>query len=96
MLNALKSTPANTTPNVCRWYKHIQSYNAEEKKKFASKNLTGELAKIISGDAPAAAPADDDDDVDLFGSDEDVSSKIGDYREADCSTKTRKTLRLFP
>ncbi|XP_065219078.1 elongation factor 1-beta' [Planococcus citri] len=72
VLTALKSAPTKATPNVYRWYTHIQSFNADEKKKFAQKSLNSEVAKFLD-DKPssAAAAGDDDDDVDLFGSDED-------------------------
>ncbi len=75
-LNLLKSPPTPATPNVLRWYTHIQSFNGDEKKKFAQKSLNSEVSKIFSsGDKPAPA-ADDDDDVDLFGSDdEDVRTR---------------------
>lgn len=61
-----------------RWYNHIKSFNDEEKKKFSFKNLSSEIAKIISNDTSTqseniqskSAAAVDDDDVDLFGSDE--------------------------
>lgn len=66
----LKSAPTSATPNVLRWYKHIQSYKPDEQKKFAQKSLSSDVSKIISSGGKAAAPADDDDDVDLFGSDE--------------------------
>lgn len=70
VLAVIKSAPTSATPNVLRWYNHIQSYKANERKKFAQKSLSSDVSKIISSGDKAAAPAEDDDDVDLFGSDE--------------------------
>lgn len=73
---ALSSAPdASKYPNAARWYKHIASYEDE----FAT--LSGDASKpytVYGPDAsevtlnPAKAPAaaEDDDDVDLFGSDD--------------------------
>lgn len=69
ILGVLKGAPTSATPNVLRWYKHIQSYKPDEQKKFAKKSLSSDVSKIISSGDRAAAPADDD-DVDLFGSDD--------------------------
>ncbi|BGP56921.1 Translation elongation factor 1 beta [Rhodotorula sphaerocarpa] len=68
---ALPSAPdAASYPHTARWYKHIQSYEAEHA------TLPGDASKPHTAYGPstsAAAPAaaDDDDDIDLFGSDED-------------------------
>ncbi|KAJ6440025.1 elongation factor 1-beta [Purpureocillium lavendulum] len=72
---ALKSAPdAEKYPNAARWYKHIATYEDE----FSS--LSGDATKpyTVYGPTeaevtlnPAKAPAaEDDDDVDLFGSDD--------------------------
>lgn len=81
-LNSLKSAPTKSTPNVFRWYNHIKSFNDEEKKKFSIKNLSSEIAEIISNDTSTQSAniqnksaAAVDDDVDLFGSDEEVRSE---------------------
>lgn len=70
ILGVLKSAPTSATPNILRWYNHIQSYKPDERKKFTQKSLSSGVSKIISSCDKAAAPADDDDDVDLFGSDD--------------------------
>lgn len=67
---ALPSAPdAASYPHTARWYKHIQSYEAEHA------TLPGDASKPHTAYGPstsAAAPAAaDDDDIDLFGSDED-------------------------
>ncbi|BGP26272.1 Translation elongation factor 1 beta [Rhodotorula toruloides] len=67
---ALASAPdAATYPHSARWFKHIQSYEAEHE------TLPGDASKPASAygsaaAAPAAAAADDEDDIDLFGSDD--------------------------
>src|SRR5258708_7035570 len=71
---AAKSQPAvEKYPHAYRWYNHIKSYESE----FSS--LPGDPSKAFTTYGPEAvavtqnpkdAPADDDDDVDLFGSDE--------------------------
>lgn len=68
----LKEQPAvEKFPNAYRWYNHIKSYEAE----FSS--LPGDPSKPYSTYGPEVvavtqnpkdAPADDEDDVDLFGS----------------------------
>jgi len=59
-------------PNVARWYKHIKSYESE----FGSLSGSSSAGQVFTGDTSAAAPAPaavaggDDDEVDLFGSDD--------------------------
>ena len=71
---AIKATPAvQRFPHAYRWYNHVKSYESE----FSS--LPGDPSKAFTTYGPEAvavtqnpkdAPAEDDDDVDLFGSDE--------------------------
>ena len=67
-------------PNVARWYKHIKSYEAE----FSTLSGSSSAGAVFTGEAaPAPAPAEKkeeeagDDDIDLFGSDdeEDVEAE---------------------
>ena len=57
-------------PNVARWYKHIKSYEAE----FSSLSGSSSAGAVFTGEAtPAPAEKKEeagDDDIDLFGSDE--------------------------
>ena len=57
-------------PNVARWYKHIKSYEAE----FSTLSGSSSAGAVFTGDAtPAPAEKGEeagDDDIDLFGSDE--------------------------
>lgn len=70
--------PTAANPHVLRWYNHIKAQDA--------KKLPGEKkapAILGSKGAPAAAKpaADDDDDVDLFGSDEEEDAEAAKIRE---------------
>jgi len=65
-------------PNVARWYKHIKSYEAE----FSTLSGSSSAGTIFTGEAaPAPAPVEKkeedagDDDIDLFGSDEEVDAE---------------------
>ena len=62
-------------PNVARWYKHIKSYEAE----FSTLSGSSSAGAVFTGEA-APAPAEkeeavDDDEIDLFGSDEEADAE---------------------
>jgi elongation factor 1-beta len=65
VFESLAKPPTAATPHLLRWYNHINSFGDERKK------LPGEKKspEAFGGEATAN---NDDDDVDLFGSDEDV------------------------
>lgn len=64
--NALKESPdAAKHPHVARWWRHIASYEAE----FAT--LPGDASKPYTVYGPDVV-AEEDDDVDLFGSDDEA------------------------
>ncbi|BGP01853.1 Translation elongation factor 1 beta [Rhodotorula toruloides] len=68
---ALASAPdAATYPRSARWFKHIQSYEAEHETLpgDASKPASAYGSAVAAAAAPAAA--EDEDDIDLFGSDD--------------------------
>lgn len=69
VFESLAKPPTAATPHLLRWYNHINSFG-DERKKFP-----GEKKTPVTFDDKAAANdvKVDDDDVDLFGSDEDVS-----------------------
>lgn len=58
--------PQAKTPNVLRWYNHIKSFSDKERAQFTNKKAD---FAVTAGSAAKPA-ADDDDDVDLFGSDD--------------------------
>ncbi|KAF9643150.1 hypothetical protein BDM02DRAFT_3123799, partial [Thelephora ganbajun] len=56
-------------PNVARWYKHIRSYEAE----FSTLSGSSNAGAVFTGEAVPAEKKEEeagDDDIDLFGSDE--------------------------
>lgn len=65
VFKALLSAPDPSLVNVTRWYKHIASY-APEHASLSGSSKAGEA--FISSAAPA--PAEEDDEIDLFGEDE--------------------------
>ena len=67
------SGPAN--PHVARWYTHIKSYAAEHES-LAGSSAAGE-AFVAKASEPAAAPAaaEEDDEIDLFGDDEEEDAE---------------------
>lgn len=58
---------ASKAPNVSRWQKHIASYEAEHAGLSGDKAKAAQLLNFTGADANG-----DDDDVDLFGDDEEV------------------------
>lgn len=68
---ALAKAPAAAQVHAVRWYNHIKSFSADERKKF------GAGASPLQSAAPttAAAASNDDDDVDLFASDDEEDAE---------------------
>ena len=71
IFEALSGAPPANLPHVLRWFKHLQSYGDQKK------SLPGQKKDLNSyGDSNIAAKTvsdnkkDDEDDIDLFGSDE--------------------------
>jgi len=61
---------ASTYPHSARWYTHVKSYAAEHGS-LPGSSKAGEVFTEVSGDAPAAPKAaDEDDEIDLFGDDD--------------------------
>ncbi|XP_020277534.1 elongation factor 1-beta' [Pseudomyrmex gracilis] len=74
VLEALGKTPTSSNPHVLRWYNHIKSYDL--------KSLPGEKkAPAIFCIANTAKANDDDDDLDLFGSDDEEDVEAAKIRE---------------
>jgi len=72
---ALNTAPTASHPHALRWYKHVQSFG-DLRKKFPA--ATGG-----AGNGLVAATADEDEDVDLFGSDdEEEDAEAAKVREA--------------
>jgi hypothetical protein len=74
VFKALSGIPdAAVAPHTVRWYKHIQSYT-KEFDTLPGTSKAGE-ALTASAAAPAPAAAEEDDEVDLFGSDDEVDEE---------------------
>ncbi|KAF8992933.1 hypothetical protein BDQ17DRAFT_1432062 [Cyathus striatus] len=68
VFKAISSEPsASSNPAVARWYTHIKSYAAEHQS-LPGSSTAGEA--FIGGATAAPAEAEGDDEVDLFGSDD--------------------------
>lgn len=61
---------ASAAPHAARWYRHIHSYESE----FGSLPGTSKAGEALTASAPAAS-AEDEDEVDLFGSDDEVDAE---------------------
>jgi len=75
VFKAISSPPGGSAnPHVARWYTHIKSYAAEHDF-LAGSSTAGEA--FIGKAAEAAAPAADeeDDEIDLFGEDEEEDAE---------------------
>lgn len=83
---------AEKYPHVARWYKHIASYEPE----FST--LPGDPSKAFTAYGPESTempsnPKDkpaDDDDMDLFGSDEEEDPEVVKQREANLAAYRKK------
>lgn len=73
-----KAPDGNRHPHVARWYRHIASYSSAEQKAFGNATVT---ASVTTGAVPKKAAAADDDDLDLFGSDEEADEEAERVRE---------------
>lgn len=74
VFKAIESAPdSSVNPHVARWYKHVKSYAAEHDS-LPGSSTAGEVY-LISDPAAADGAGDDDDDVDLFGSDDEEDSE---------------------
>ncbi|KAL2818961.1 hypothetical protein BDW59DRAFT_151689 [Aspergillus cavernicola] len=84
---AFSSAPdAEKYPNVARWYKHIASYESDfptlpgdASAAFTTYGPEGAELPVNPKDKPAA---EEDDDMDLFGSDEEEDPEVVKEREA--------------
>ncbi|XP_055699846.1 probable elongation factor 1-beta [Phlebotomus papatasi] len=80
VFEAVGSNPGEKFVHVQRWYRHIASFTPAERSTW-----TGQAVPQVSGGQPtvtASKPAaDDDDDVDLFGSDEEDDAEAARIRE---------------
>ncbi|XP_024121206.1 elongation factor 1-beta isoform X1 [Oryzias melastigma] len=77
VFEAITAPPPADLCHALRWYNHIKSYQAQKNSLPGVRKPLGQygpagVADTTSG-SPAASKDEDDDDIDLFGSDEEVS-----------------------
>ncbi|KAG8858937.1 Translation elongation factor 1 beta [Tulasnella sp. 330] len=65
-----KAPDATQYPHVARWYEHITSWEAEHPHLPGDKEASAKLFGGASTSAPAKKADEDDEEVDLFGSDD--------------------------
>ena len=81
---ALSSTPAPDYTHVLRWYNHISSYGEAAISSFPGPTQTLQQLRFSGGGDDKADPCkavDDDDDFDLFGSDEEDNAAADKLKE---------------
>jgi len=89
VFEAVKNAPATKFVNALRWYKHISSYTDAERASFGGDKK--DAAYYLP--AAAAKQADDEDELDLFGSDDEVdqeAEKVKAQRLAEYHAKKSK------
>lgn len=73
LFDALGSAPDQKFAHLSRWYNQIKSYSPNERKSFAGvKKSLSDYGVTSGGDSKAA---DNDDDFELFGSDDEVDEE---------------------
>lgn len=75
LFSAIKSAPASNLANALRWYNHIKSFGDAKSKLPGVKKPLADYGVTGGSVAPSSKPTDDDDDVDLFGSDDEVDEE---------------------
>lgn len=87
VFDALGKSPAAEFVNAARWYRNIASYSTQERGAWG-----GSALPQVAGGKPtvAAAKPADDDDVDLFGSDEEDSEAAEKLKEERVKAYTEK------
>ncbi|CAG0898528.1 unnamed protein product [Darwinula stevensoni] len=73
---------ADKFPYAHRWFKHIKSYNSGEKSKFPGVKKPLDSFPGLAGSGGGSAKADqEDDDIDLFGSDDEEDAETQRIKE---------------
>lgn len=78
VLESFAKAPNDETPHAKRWYSHIKSFSEAARSKLPGQKKLPSIFGAGSNSAPSKAPVADDDDVDLFGSDDEevITNKI--------------------
>lgn len=95
VFDAIASAPTSTFCHLLRWYKHIKSFQRDR----ASLPPANSLFILPAGPPASANNASDDDDFDLFGSDDEAESaeaaRIKEERLAQYAAKKSKKPALI-
>ncbi|CAE1297564.1 EEF1B [Acanthosepion pharaonis] len=95
VFSCLSGPPDVNMFHVRRWYNHIASYGAETAKFPGEKKDVNAYGDVTSVPAQSSAP-DEDDDIDLFGSDDDEEcEKLRQQRLAEYAEKKAKKPALI-
>lgn len=79
VFEALEKVPTSSNPHVLRWYNHIKSYDL---KSLPGEKKTPSIFTTASAPTSSTAKAsEEDDDLDLFGSDEEEDAEAAKIRE---------------
>ncbi|KAK9506228.1 hypothetical protein O3M35_008202 [Rhynocoris fuscipes] len=81
VLEAFAKPPTDATPHAKRWYNHISSFSGNVKSKLPGQKKLPSIFSINSTGKAEGSKADDDDDIDLFGSDEEEDAEAAKIRE---------------
>lgn len=86
VFEAISAPPPADLCHALRWYNHIRSYQSEKSSLPGVKKPLGQygplgVADTTSGSAPTTAKDVDDDDIDLFGSDEEEDAEATRLKE---------------
>ncbi|CAF0968253.1 unnamed protein product [Rotaria magnacalcarata] len=104
VFEAVKKAPATEFENALRWYNHIASFDDAEKAKFQGESkavdqygeqpgqdhLEKEELKSLSVDTAKKPAAEDDDDIDLFGDENEEETELTKQRVAAYAEKKSK------
>ncbi|XP_029964762.1 phenylalanine--tRNA ligase beta subunit [Salarias fasciatus] len=93
VFDAIPTPPPPTFSHLRRWYSHIKSFGAERG------NLPSSKRQFVLPAAPVPSASEDDDDIDLFGSDDETESveaaRIKEQRLAEYAAKKAKKPALI-
>ncbi|CAF3006215.1 unnamed protein product [Rotaria socialis] len=109
VFEAVKKAPATEFENALRWYNHIASFNDAEKAKFQGESkavdqygqqpgqdrLAKQEFESLSVDPAKKPAAEDDDDVDLFGDENEEETELTKQRLAAYAEKKSKKPTLI-
>lgn len=86
LLDAIPSPPSANLCHLLRWYNHIRSFQMERA------GLPAAKSQFVLPATPSTATNDDDDDIDLFGSDDEneAADRVREQRLVEYAAKKSK------